>query len=44
MDLYDIAVIGAGPCGSVLSMLLAKQGYKIAVIDRETLIVSSDKK
>lgn len=37
MDLYDIAVIGAGPCGSVLSMLLAKQGYKIAVIDKRNL-------
>lgn len=34
---YDIAIVGAGPAGSLLSYLLGKAGFgKIALIDRAT--------
>ena len=36
-DLYDIAIIGSGPCGSLLSLLLAKKGYDIVLIDKRNL-------
>ena len=32
-DLYDIVVVGAGPVGLVLSVYLARWGYKIKLID-----------
>ena len=31
---FDFIVIGSGPAGSVLSSELAKEGFKIALIDR----------
>ncbi|MFA5341830.1 MAG: FAD-dependent monooxygenase, partial [Clostridia bacterium] len=37
MNLYDIAIIGSGPCGSLLSLLLAKKGYSIVLIDKRNL-------
>jgi geranylgeranyl reductase family protein len=33
--LYDVLVSGAGPSGSYASYLLAKRGYKVALIERE---------
>jgi halogenation protein CepH len=32
---YDIAIIGAGPAGSTTAGLLAKQGYRVLVVERE---------
>lgn len=37
MAIYDIAIIGSGPCGSVLAMLLAKQGFKVVIIDKRNM-------
>src|SRR4051812_14277987 len=31
---FDIIVIGAGPAGSVTAMLLAREGYQVAMFDR----------
>lgn len=31
---YDVVIIGSGPAGSHLGFLLAKAGYKVALIDR----------
>lgn len=35
-DLYDIAVVGAGPAGSVAAFAAAKRGFSVALIDRHT--------
>lgn len=35
---YDFIIIGTGPSGSILGSNLAKNGYKIAMIDRATNI------
>lgn len=32
---FDVAVIGSGPGGSVVSTMLAKMGYKVVMIERE---------
>ena len=32
---FDVAVIGSGPGGSVVSTLLAQHGYRVVVIERE---------
>jgi len=32
---FDVAVIGSGPGGSVCSTFLAKQGYKVVLLERE---------
>src|SRR5216684_1503835 len=32
----DVAVVGAGPAGSTLAALLARRGYSVALIDRDT--------
>ena len=32
---YDVAIIGAGPAGSTSAGLLAKQGYRVLVLERE---------
>ncbi|MEA2237115.1 MAG: hypothetical protein QOC81_1839 [Thermoanaerobaculia bacterium] len=32
----DIAIVGAGPAGSTLAALLARRGYSVAIIDRDT--------
>ena len=37
IKIYDIAIIGSGPAGSLLSILLSKQGYKIIIIDKRNL-------
>lgn len=34
-ELYDVAIVGYGPTGATLANLLAKQGWKILVLDRE---------
>jgi 3-(3-hydroxy-phenyl)propionate hydroxylase len=33
--MYDVVVIGLGPVGSLLTLLLAKQGLSVAVIERD---------
>ncbi|HPY97928.1 MAG TPA: FAD-binding protein [Clostridia bacterium] len=35
--IFDIAIIGAGPAGSLLTMLLANQGHDILLIDKRNL-------
>ena len=32
---FDVAVIGAGPSGSVASSLLNKQGFKVCVLEKQ---------
>ena len=32
---FDIAIIGAGPSGSVASALLHKQGFKVCVLEKQ---------
>jgi flavin-dependent dehydrogenase len=32
----DVAIVGAGPAGSTLATLLARRGYSVALIDRDT--------
>jgi len=34
-SLYDVAIIGGGPAGSTAATLLARQGRKVVVIERE---------
>ena len=34
MDVYDIAIIGAGPAGYTAAIRAAQQGFKVACIDR----------
>ena len=31
---FDLAVIGAGPSGSVASAILAKKGYRVLVLEK----------
>ena len=31
----DVVVIGGGPAGSTVSTLIAQQGYKVALFERE---------
>ena len=33
---FDVIVIGGGPAGSTASTLLAKKGYKVALLEKET--------
>jgi flavin-dependent dehydrogenase len=33
---FDVAIVGAGPAGSTLAALLARRGYSVALIDRDT--------
>lgn len=33
---YDVIVIGAGPAGSTAAMCIAKAGYKVLIIDKNT--------
>ncbi|MGY5860461.1 MAG: geranylgeranyl reductase family protein [Candidatus Thorarchaeota archaeon] len=35
---YDVAVVGAGPAGSTVARVLARKGYKTAIIDRRSEI------
>jgi menaquinone-9 beta-reductase len=35
-DLYDIAVVGAGPAGAVAAHAAVRRGFKVALIDRHT--------
>jgi geranylgeranyl reductase family protein len=35
-DLFDIAVVGAGPAGSVAAYTAARRGFSVALIDRQT--------
>jgi flavin-dependent dehydrogenase len=32
--LYDVAVVGAGPAGSACAVYLARQGWRVALVDR----------
>ncbi|HEY7019794.1 MAG TPA: NAD(P)/FAD-dependent oxidoreductase [Ktedonobacterales bacterium] len=33
---YDVAIVGAGPAGSASAILLARAGWRVALIDRST--------
>lgn len=33
-ELYDVAVVGAGPTGQTLAILLAQQGHRVVMVDR----------
>ena len=33
--MYDVAVIGAGPAGSRTAELIARRGYKVALIEKD---------
>lgn len=35
--MYDVAVIGAGPSGSISAKLIAEAGYKVILIDKEEI-------
>ena len=35
-DSVDVAIIGAGPAGSVAAVMLARQGARVLVLERET--------
>jgi menaquinone-9 beta-reductase len=35
-DHYDIAIVGAGPAGSVAAYAAARRGFSVALIDRQT--------
>jgi geranylgeranyl reductase family protein len=35
MNKFDVAIIGAGPAGSVAAISLARRGYSVALIDKE---------
>src|SRR5262249_57222337 len=32
----DVLVVGAGPAGAAVSILLARQGYRVLLVDRAT--------
>ncbi len=32
---YDVAIVGGGPIGSTLAYKLAKEGYKVAILDKK---------
>ncbi len=34
MDTYDVAIVGYGPVGQLLSLLLGQRGYRVAVLER----------
>ncbi|HEX9069939.1 MAG TPA: NAD(P)/FAD-dependent oxidoreductase [Ktedonobacterales bacterium] len=34
MSVYDAAIVGAGPAGAASAILLARQGWRVAVVDR----------
>ncbi len=33
---YDVAIVGAGPAGSASAILLARAGWRVALVDRST--------
>ena len=34
MESFDVLILGAGPAGSVTAGLLAKAGFKVAIIEK----------
>ncbi len=37
-ELYDIAVVGAGPAGSTVARVLARNGFRAVVLDRRSIV------
>jgi len=37
MNVFDVAVIGSGPSGGMAAYALAKHGFSVAILDKETL-------
>ena len=37
MNVFDVAVIGSGPAGGMAAYELAKHGFSVAILDKETL-------
>src|SRR5262249_7479239 len=35
MEHFDVAIMGAGPAGSSAAIALAREGYSVAVLDKE---------
>jgi flavin-dependent dehydrogenase len=35
-DFFDILIVGGGPAGSTAGTLLAKQGWNVAIFEKET--------
>jgi len=35
-DFYDVAIVGGGPSGSTCGFFLAKEGVKVAVLEKKT--------
>ena len=35
---YDVAIVGAGPVGLTLSILLAQRGWKVGIFDKQAAI------
>ena len=40
MKRYDVAISGCGPVGAMLSLLLAKGGLKVLVIEKELKVLN----
>ena len=38
---YDVAIVGAGPAGSASAILLARAGWRVALVDRATFHATS---
>ena len=36
MSRYDVIIIGAGPAGSTSALILARQGFRVVVLEKET--------
>lgn len=34
-DIFDVAIIGGGPTGSTIASLLARDGHKVVVFEKE---------
>ena len=33
-EIFDVAIVGGGPCGATAAETLARKGYSVALLDR----------